>query len=123
MLGLNVTVLSAGIGLTVRPVVLLTPESEAVNTMAVEAVTLPPFTENVAEVEPCGTVTVEGTGTAVVFELPIDTTAPDEPAEPVSATVTVAVCPLEIVPGATVIPLKPAATGLMVKPNESLTPR
>ena len=55
----------------------------------VDVVTLPVVTENVAEVEPCGTVTDAGTLAAVEFELESDTTAPPEPAAEVRLTVPV----------------------------------
>ena len=87
------------------------------------AVTLPAVTENVAEVEPCGTVTDERTFATEEFELESDTTAPPEPAGPERLTVPVADCPLTIVSGLTDVPMSLGGGGLMVKPNVSLTPR
>jgi hypothetical protein len=46
---------------------------------------------NVAEVEPCGTVTLDGTLAAVELELESDTATPPTPAAVVRVTVPVAV--------------------------------
>jgi hypothetical protein len=62
VLGLTETLLSAtGGGLMVIPNVTLAPEYEAVKVTGVAVLTVPAVTENVAEVEPCGIVTVAGT--------------------------------------------------------------
>ena len=74
-------------GLTLEEAVLLTPANEAVTVTEVLAVTLPAVTVNVAEVEPWGTVTDEGTRATEEFELESDTTAPPVPADDVRVTV------------------------------------
>jgi hypothetical protein len=88
----------------------------------VEALTVPVVTENVAEVEPCGTVTDAGTLAAVEFELDSDTTTPPEPAAEVRLTVPVPAWPLTIVLGLTETLLSIGGGGLTVIPNVSLTP-
>ena len=62
---------------------------EAVNVTRVALVTLPAATVNVTEVEPCGTVTLEGMPAAVALELDNDTTTPPVPAADVRVTVPV----------------------------------
>ena len=84
--------------------------------------TVPAVTVKVAEVAPCGTVTLDGTPAALVFELDSDTTAPPDGAADVNVTVPVPVCPLTIVLGLTVMPLNAAGGGLTVRPNVSLIP-
>jgi hypothetical protein len=79
-------------------------------------------TENVADVEPCGTVTLEGTLAAVVLELESATAAPPLPAASVRLTVPVPDWPLTIVLGLTETLLRAAAGGLTVRPNVLLTP-
>jgi hypothetical protein len=79
-------------------------------------------TENVAEVEPCGTVTETGTLAAAVFELESDTTAPPEPAAEARLTVPVPDCPLTMVLGVTVTLLRTGGGGLTVRPKVSLAP-
>lgn len=78
-----------------------------------------------AEVAPDATVTLAGTlAAAGLFELS-ETTAPPEGAAAVSVTVPIPDCPLTIVVGLTVRPLKAAAAapaGLIVTPNVSLAP-
>ena len=68
------------------PNVSLAPAKEAVRVTPVEMATFPAATENVVEVEPCGTVTVEGmlapAGDALKLMV-----APPLPAAEVSATV------------------------------------
>ena len=51
---------TTGAGLTVTPVVTLTPENEAVIVTAVATLTVPAVRMNVVEVEPAGTVTLAG---------------------------------------------------------------
>jgi len=53
----------------------------------VDADTLPPVTKNVAELEPCATVTVVGTLAAVALELDSEITAPPLAADPVRVMV------------------------------------
>jgi hypothetical protein len=77
---------------------------------------------NVAEVEPCATVTLEGTLAAAVLELESETVTPPKPAATDRVTVPVPVWPLVIVLGLTETPLKAAAGGLMVTPEVLLTP-
>jgi len=86
---------------------------------------------NVAEVAPCGTVTLAGTlatelelkcdtcaptegAAAPAFELESDTTAPPEGAAAVSLTMPVPDCPLIMVLGLTVTLLSATGGGLMV---------
>ena len=92
MLGLTETLLSAAAGgLMVTPNVLFTPEYDAVKVAAVEEVTVPAVTVNVADVDPAGTVTLAGTLAAVVLELESATTTPPVPAAAVRLTVPVPV--------------------------------
>jgi hypothetical protein len=84
--------------------------------------TLPVLTENVAEVEPAGTVTEDGTLAAVVLELESDTETPPLAAAAVKLTVPVPDCPLTIVLGLTETLLSAGGTGLTVTPNVLLTP-
>ncbi len=62
----------------------------AVKVAAVDELTVPAVTVNVTEVEPAGTVTLEGTVTAVVLELESATDTPLLPAGEVRVTVPVA---------------------------------
>lgn len=78
-------------------------------------------TVKVAEVEPCGTVTVEGTLAAVGLELETETVTPPLPASSVSVTVPVPVSPLVIVLGLTETLLSAAAGGSTVIPKVLLT--
>ena len=80
------------------------------------------LTVNVAEVEPCGTVTLAGTLAAVVLELKSDTATPPDPAADVRLTVPVPDRPLTIVLGLTETLLKTTGGGLTVTPNVLLTP-
>jgi hypothetical protein len=100
--------------LIVKLAELLAPEYEAVTTSGVALVTLPAFTENVADAAPCATVTVCGTLAAAGFELESDTTDPPAPAGAVSVTVPVPDWPLTIALGLTEIPLSAGAGGLTV---------
>ena len=79
-------------------------------------------TVKVAEVEPWGTVTLEGTVAAVVLELESDTTTPPLPAADVRLTVPVPVWPPEIVLGLTEILLRAGGAGLTVTPKVAFTP-
>ena len=83
---------------------------------------MPVVTENVADVEPCGTVTLEGTLAAVVLELESDTATPPVPAAAVRLTVPVPDWPLTIVLGLTETLLSAAGGGVTVTPNVALTP-
>jgi hypothetical protein len=83
---------------------------------------VPAVTVNVTEVEPAGTVTLNGTVAAVVLELASDTATPPVPAAAVRVTVPVAVCPLTIVLGLTETLLRAAGGGVIVTPNVALTP-
>jgi hypothetical protein len=83
---------------------------------------VPVVTENVADVEPCGTVTLEGTLAAVVLELESDTATPPVPAAAVRLTVPVPDWPLTIVLGLTETLLSAAGGGVTVTPNVALTP-
>jgi hypothetical protein len=76
----------------------------------------------VAEVEPWGTVTLEGTVAAVVLELESDTTTPPEPAAAVRLTVPVPVWLLEIVLGLTETLARAGGAGLTVTPKVAFTP-
>ena len=107
----------------VKFAVLLTPEYEAVRTTGVVIVTLPPITENVADVEPGWTMTVDGTPAAAPLELESETTTPPEPAGAVRFMVTVADCVLAITVGLTAMLLKAVGAGLIVRPKVSFTPR
>ena len=122
VLGLTETLLSAaGGGLIVTPNVMLTPEWAAVKVAAVEELTVPAVTVNVAEVDPAGTVTLAGTLAAVVLELESVTTIPRVPAAAVRPTVPVPVCPLTIVLGLTETLLSAAGGGVMVTPKVAFT--
>jgi hypothetical protein len=87
----------------------------------VEELTLPVLTANVVEIEPCGTVTLEGTVAAVVLELESATATPPVPAADVRVIVPVPDWPLTIVLGLTEMPLKAGAGGLIVTANVLFT--
>ena len=89
----------------------------------VAVVTLPAVTENVADVEPCGTVTDEGTLAAAALELDSDTATPPLPAGEVSPTIPVPDRPLTIVLGLTDMLARLADGGFTVNPNVASTPR
>ena len=112
----------AGAGWTVMLAVLLTPEYVAVKVTEVELVNVPAVTEKVAEMAPCGTVTLEGMLAAVVLELESETRTPPDPAAEVRLTVTVADLPLVIAVGLTEILLSAATGGLTVALAVMLTP-
>ena len=80
------------------------------------------LTVKVAELEPCGTVTVAGTVTAAVLELESDTATPPVPANSVRVTVPVPVRPLMIVLGFTERLVKAGGGGLTVTPNVAFAP-
>ena len=121
--GLTEMLLSAGGGgLTVSPAVMLTLAKEAVKVTEVEVVTLPVVPENVADVEPCGTVTDAGTAATLEFELESDTTTPPEPAAEVRVTVPVPEWLLTTVPGLTETLLSAAGDGSTISPKVSLAP-
>jgi hypothetical protein len=123
VLGLTDKLLNApGSGFTVRPNVLLTPEYVAVKVTVKELITPPVLTVNVAEVAPCGTVTVAGTLAAAVSELESDTATPPVPAASVKVTVPVPVRPLMIELKLTERLLKAGGGGLTVTPNVAFTP-
>jgi hypothetical protein len=82
------TPLSAGDGSTARPNVSLTPAWEAVRVTEVGVVTLPAVTENVAEAEPWGTVTLDGMVTSEGDELRL-MIVPPLPADELRSTVQV----------------------------------
>ncbi len=84
--------------------------------------TLPVLTVNVAEVEPCGIVTLEGTVAAVVLELESETETPPVPAADVRVMVPVPDCPLTIVLGLAEMLLKAGGGGLTVIPKVAFTP-
>jgi hypothetical protein len=102
--------------------VLLTPEYVAVKVAEMELVIVPAVTEKMAEIAPCGTVTLEGTLAAVVLELESETRTPPEPAAAVRLTVPVADLPLVIAVGLTVILLSAGTGGLTVALAVMLTP-
>lgn len=123
VLGLTETVLSAaGSGAMVIPKVAYSVEYDAVRVTGVELLTVPVVTVNVAEVDPCGIVTLEGTLAAAVLELLRETTAPPLPAAAVSVTVPVPVCPLVMVTGATETLLSAPGSGLIVTPKVLFVP-
>ncbi len=80
------------------------------------------FTAKLAEAAPCGTVTLAGTVTALVFELASDIAAPPIPAAEVNVTVPKADWPPVIVLGVIDMPLSAAGIGLTEIPNVWLTP-
>jgi hypothetical protein len=88
----------------------------------VELVTLPAVTVNVVEVDPWGTVTLEGTVAAMVLELESDTSTPPVPAADVRLTVPLPDLPLTMVLGLTEIPLSAGGGGLTVTPKVAFTP-
>lgn len=88
----------------------------------VGALTVPAVTVNIAEVAPCGMVTLAGTLAAAGLELDSDTTAPPVGAAAVSVAVPVPVCPLTIVLGLTDTLLSVAVDGVMVTVVVRVTP-
>jgi len=88
----------------------------------VAVVTLPAVAKKVAAVAPCGTVTLEGTLAAMVFELDSDTATPPVPAPAVRVTVPVPDWPLTMVLGVTDTLLRAAGDGFTVRLNVTLAP-
>ena len=88
----------------------------------VAAITPPPVTKNVAEIAPCGTVTVAGTLALPAFELDSEITAPPVPAGPLRVTVPAPDWPVTIVLGLTKRLVRAGAGGLTVNPNVELAP-
>jgi hypothetical protein len=88
----------------------------------VAAVTVPPVIVKLADVAPAGTVTVEGTAAADVFELTSDTDTPPVPAGAVSVTVPVPEAPLARVVGLTERPDRVTGCGFTVSVNDRSTP-
>jgi hypothetical protein len=110
-------------GFTVSGAVLLLPPlHDAVSITDVEVVTVPAVVVKLADVAPDGTVTVEGTVAAPVFELVSATDTPAPPAGAVRVTVPVAEAPLVTDAGATVSPLSVAAGALTVRLAVLLAP-
>jgi hypothetical protein len=114
---------TAAIGLTVTVAAELTPAYAAVKVTGVEVVTLPVVTLNVAEAEPCGTVTEAGAPAIEALELEIDMVAPPVPAAAVRLTVPVPDCPLVMELGLTEMPLRAPGSGLTVTLEVALTPK
>jgi len=79
-------------------------------------------TEKIAEVEPWGTMTLEGTLAAMVFELDSDTATPPVPAAAVRVTVPEPDWPLTMVLGVTDTVLRAAGDGFTVRLNVTLAP-
>jgi hypothetical protein len=121
VLGLTDMLLSKAVGVTVTANVLLTPVSDAVIVTGVEAVTAPADTVNVAEVEPCATMTLAGMPTTAVLGSDNQTVTPPNPAADVKVTVAVPECPLTIVLGLTEKVLR-AGGGLTVRAKVWVTP-
>lgn len=88
----------------------------------VEELTRPVFTENGAELAPCGIVTVAGTLAAELLELESETITPPAPAAPDSLIVPAPVRPLTMAEGLTEMLLKVAGAGSTVIPKVSFTP-
>jgi hypothetical protein len=109
-------------GLTITVAAELTPAYAAVKVTAVEAVTLPVVTLNVAELDPCGTVTDAGAPATAEFELEIDTATPPDPAALVSVTVPVLDWPPVMELGLTETLLNAAGGGFTVIGKVALTP-
>jgi hypothetical protein len=107
---------AGGKGFTVRPNVLLTPEYEAVSVTGVAVLMFPVVTAKLADVDPCGTVTLAGTLAAPVFELDSDT-AMLAPAAAVSVTVPVADWPPVTGLGLAEMLLRAVGTGFTVSAN------
>jgi hypothetical protein len=87
----------------------------------VEALTLPAFTVNVAELDPGGIDTLEGTLATAGLELESDTATPPAPAGAVRLTVPVPVSPLMMLPGLTATLLSAGGGGLTVIPKVAFT--
>ena len=85
-------------------------------------VTVPAFTAKLADVEPFGTLTDEGTLNAAALEVVNEIVTPMLPAGPVKLTVPVPDCPPTIVAGLIVILLSVTGGGVTVIPTVALTP-
>ena len=83
---------------------------------------MPAVTVKVADVAPCGIVTVAGTLAALVLELASETTAPPLPAAADKLTVPVPVWPLAIVLGLTETALNAPGKVLTVTLNVAVPP-
>jgi hypothetical protein len=83
---------------------------------------LPLLIGKVADIDPCGTVTLAGTVTAVEGEPESDTATPPAPAAEVSVIVPVADWPAAIELGATETLLRAGGVGLIVTPPVTVTP-
>ena len=114
----------AAAGFTVSAAVLLTPEKDPVRVTELVLETVLVVTEKVAEVEPAGTMTLDGTVAAEVFELDRLTVMPPVPAAVVRVTVPVAEVPPVTEVGLTEMALRAAVTGagFTVSPAVLLTP-
>jgi hypothetical protein len=86
----------------------------------IAVVTVPVITENVVDVEPCGTVTDAGILAAAELELKSDTSAPPDPAAKVRLTVAVPDWPPTIVVGL-IERLLSAGAGSTVTPTVLVT--
>jgi hypothetical protein len=84
--------------------------------------TVPALTAKVADVEPCGTVIVDGTLAAAELELERDIDTPPMPAAAVKLTVPVPDWLLLSVFGLTETLLTATGGGLTVTPNDVLAP-
>jgi hypothetical protein len=106
--------LARGRGFTVKLVITVMPELEAVRVTTVVTNTLLAVTRKLTEMDPCGTVMVPGTPTAVLSELVSNMTTPFVPAGAERLMVPVPVCPLKIEVGFTEMALSVMTKGLMV---------
>jgi hypothetical protein len=88
----------------------------------VAVVTPPAVTENVADTDPSGTVTDEGTLATATFELDSDTTAPPAPAGDVRLTVPFMDWPLSMVLEFSVRLLSLESSGFTVRLDVRLAP-
>jgi hypothetical protein len=94
-----------------------------VTVTGVAALVVPAVSVKVTDVEPCGTITLDGTVAALVLELNSDTETPPLPAATVRVTVPVPVALLTMVLGLIETPLSAGAGGstATVIPNVALT--
>jgi len=108
-------------GFTVTVAVFVTPFVLAVKVTVVETITAFVVTVTVVLVAPAGTVTEDGTGATVVFELAKRTTMPPDGAALVSVTVNLEVLPPPTVAGERLSAVRVAA-GFTVTRVDLLTP-